>query len=59
VERYLEEEIIHFGEDPLMKWKKKSEEFAILGALAMDYLTFKAAFAPSERISQLPVSFTV
>ena len=38
VERYFEEEIIHFDDDPLMYWKKKSEELHSLAALAKEYM---------------------
>jgi len=50
VDSYLGQEILHFDEDPLMYWKKKSEEFPTLPSLAKDYLGLTATSAPSERV---------
>ncbi|CAK8687950.1 unnamed protein product [Clavelina lepadiformis] len=44
---------MHFDEDPLMYWKKKSEELPTLATLAKDYLGLTATSAPSERISSI------
>ena len=46
MERYFKEEIIHFDDDPLMYWKKKSEELPTLAALAKEYLGPAVTSAP-------------
>ena len=56
VERYFEEEIIQFDEDPLMYWKKKSE-LPSLAALAKKYGGLTAASAPSERLFSIAGNF--
>ena len=38
VEIYFAEDILHFDEDPLTFWKKKSEELSTLAVLAKEFL---------------------
>ena len=59
VERYFEEEIIHFDDDPLMYWKKKSEELPTLAALAIKYLGPTATSALSERLFSIAGNFYI
>ncbi|XP_076808523.1 zinc finger BED domain-containing protein 4-like [Clavelina lepadiformis] len=57
VDSYLGLETMHFDEDPLMYWKKKSEELPTLFTLAKDYLGLTATSAPSERIFSIAGNF--
>ena len=55
MEIYFEEEIIYFDDDPLIYWKKKSEELPTLAALAKEYLgptvtSRKKDFSQSQEI---------
>ena len=50
VERYFEEEIMYFDDDPLMNCKKRAEELPTPAALAKEYLGPTATSAPSERL---------
>ncbi|XP_076819509.1 zinc finger BED domain-containing protein 4-like [Clavelina lepadiformis] len=57
VDSYLGVETMHFDEDPLMYWKKKSEELPTLATSAKDYLGLTATSAPSERIFSIAGNF--
>ena len=53
----FEEEIIHFDDDPLMYWKKKSEELSTFAALVKEYLGPAATSAPSEILFSIAGNF--
>ena len=53
MERYFEEEIIHFDHDPLMYWKKKSELSTLSASAKKEYLGLTATSAPSNTFRNL------
>ncbi|XP_076819504.1 zinc finger BED domain-containing protein 4-like [Clavelina lepadiformis] len=57
VDSYFGVETMHFNEDPLMYWKKKSQELPTLATLDKDYLGLTATSAPSERIFPIADNF--
>ena len=57
VERYFEEVIIHFDDNALMYWKRKSKELSTLTALAKEYLGLTATSAKSERLFSIAGNF--
>ena len=56
-EIYFAEDILHFDEDPLTFWKKKSEELPTLVVLAKEFLGLTATSAPAERLFSIAGNF--
>ena len=57
VEIYFAEDILHFDEDLLMFWKKKSEELTTLAVLAKEFLGLTATSAPAEKLFSIAGNF--
>ena len=57
IEIYFAEDILHFDEDPLTFWKKKSEELPTLAVLAKEFLELTATSAPAERLFSIAGNF--
>ena len=57
VEIYFAEDTLHFDEDPLTFWKKKSEELPTLAVLAKEFLGLTATSAPAERLFSIAGNF--
>ena len=54
---YFAKDILHFDEDPLTFWKKKSEELSTLAVLANVFLGLTATSAPAERLFSIAGNF--
>ena len=57
IEIYFAEDILHFDEDPLTFWKKKSEELPTLAVLAKEFLGLTATSTPAERLLSIAGNF--
>jgi hypothetical protein len=53
LKRYIDYQLLHSSQDPLLWWKEHSSHFPILEVLALKYLCIPATSASSERLWSL------